>query len=127
MESDPAPVKKSQVTPRRGCNDPFHEVLTDAVEFIEAPRYYSAQNHSDALQLIDACRSVAIRRVIRKELDGFDLKRIDSDADRLIQRSKGRLFGSMQRMADREAQQRTQPAKQPKRGLSLEELQARFG
>lgn len=124
---EPATAKKSQVTPRRGCKDPFHEVLTAAVEFIEAPRYYSAQNHSDAMQLIDACRSVAIRRVLRKELDGFDLKRIDSDAERLIQRSKGRLFGSMQRMADREAQQRTQPAKTPKRSLSLDELQARFG
>jgi|SRR5882757_9967424 len=115
----------SQVTERRGCNDPFHEVLAEAVEFIEAPRYYSRQNHDDALQLIDACRMVAVRRVIRKEMDGFDLKRIDSDAERLTQRSKGRLFGSMQRMADREHNGSKSP-KQPKRGLSLDELQARF-
>ena len=114
------------VTERRRCEDPIHDVLTEAKEFIEQPRYYSAKNHEDALLVIEACRAVALRRVVRREMDGFDLKRIDSDAERLIQRSKGRLFGSMQRMQDREAQQRTNPAKQPKRSISLDELRSRL-
>jgi hypothetical protein len=84
-------------------NDPLHESLHVAAEFIAETRYFGREALETAGEMIQAARCEAFRKAGNREMDGFLLKKIDEDSERLFARAKGKLFGTVLKLQERDA------------------------
>lgn len=102
------------------CNDPYHEIFADVIAYMEQPSplymisvrnpdgsivrkripSYNTRNVDEALELLATAVQIAVSEVAAGTRNGFDLIRIDRDAERLERRAKGKRFGAMQRRLD---------------------------
>ncbi len=104
-------------------NDPIHPSLAVAEAFITDTRYFGNDALDDAMALIASARRDAIEATSQRLMDGFTCKRIDQDAHRLVERAKGKLYGTRQRLAE----QNTNSAKGKKENIqSSRDVIARF-
>lgn len=81
-------------------NDPFHPLLADIETNIRDNRYFGRTALQDALQDIQAARASFISDYTgenRRGSDGWDIKRIDEQSQRLVAIAKGKLFGTILR------------------------------
>jgi len=105
-------------------NDPLHESLTLAAEFIAETRYFGREALETAGEMIQAARCDAFRKAGNREMDGFLLKKIDEDSERLFARAKGKLFGTVLKLQERDAGSKS--PRSESRQLSNAEVIAQF-
>lgn len=106
-------------------NDPIHESLTLAAEFIAETRYFGKDALETAGEMIQAARCDAFRKAANREMDGFLLKRIDEDSERLFARAKGKLFGTVLKLQERDTANKA-PNRSSSRQLTNAEVIAQF-
>jgi hypothetical protein len=81
-------------------NDPFHPLLADIETNIRDNRYFGRDALEQALQDIQSARASFMSDYVgenRRGSDGWDIKRIDEQAQRLVAIAKGKLFGTILR------------------------------
>lgn len=86
----------------RRNNDPIHPELHHVVAFIDETKYFGAKAQDEVLKLVADVRAKSTRALVARKLDGFEKIRIDRDCDRLEARAKGKVFGTAQKMRERE-------------------------
>jgi hypothetical protein len=85
-------------------HDPFHPLLANIEISIRENRYFGKKAFEQALEEIQAARCAFMSDYAgdnRRHSDGWDIKRIDEQAKRLVLIAKGKLFGTAQRMRER--------------------------
>lgn len=83
-------------------NDPIHEELQDAEDFIRETRFFGNDAKDEAFELILAGRQRVLADIANgKIFDGNILKKVDRDVETLKTRAKGKLFATAQKLSER--------------------------
>lgn len=108
----------------RRNRDPIHTELAHVVCFMEETRYFGVAAQTETLTMIAAVRTRTTRMLLARKLDGFDKIRIDRDCDRLEATAKGKVFGTAQKMRERELASKGGPKRADVSNLSnMERIQ----
>lgn len=115
----PAPIHRTRTQ--------VHSSLDAIVDYIDSVEYYGRTAHDTALAMLDAYSASINRKVLDNTINGFELGAIERDIDRLIQRSRGKLLASAQRMQARDhtgtrKHAETRSASNTSRTLSLSDI-----
>jgi len=89
-------------------NDPVDECLEIAAFYIDTERFFGRVKRENAYNLIALAYQESLVKCSLGQIDGFRLRRIDRDCERLRKRADGKVFATAQMMAESQQSTATQ-------------------